>query len=134
VFDADAIEFARSCYLRLCAGAPLEAAVHAGRIAVRLRQARGQSWSVPVVFSRMSASPPAEQHPPVARVEKDVTGAFHDVTARYMEVAARSHAPAATGAVDQSTERVHVGVTARNVTVDTFVIGIDPQRDEGGRR
>lgn len=73
VHDRKAVAFAGTVYTGLRAGASLETAVHIARIAARLDPGQRESWTIPIVFSRMAAQPaaarpperePAAQHPP----------------------------------------------------------------------
>lgn len=68
MFDTSAIEFARVFYESLRAGASIEAAAHAARLAIATSLAHETSWTIPAVFTRMTGGviAPPEREPAAA--------------------------------------------------------------------
>jgi hypothetical protein len=131
--DRAAIAFSGGVYARLRDGASLEAAVHAARIAVRLDRIHGESWTIPVVFSRVTAAAPAARREPGDRTAREpdnsVVGEFDEVKAENFDVAAvdRDFGASERPLEGSSHARLHV----HNVESKNFSFSADRRRGPG---
>ncbi len=130
--DSQAITFARTVYTRLRDGATLEAAVHTARIAMRLGQSHGESWRIPVVFSRMAAGHAAENHGSVERSQYVVRTRVPELLGTNIEIAGLVGAPA--GPVSAGAEDARADVVVdKQIKGETVTIAGRIDRGPGDR-
>jgi hypothetical protein len=131
--DRVAVTFANSVYTRLRDGATLEAAVHAARIAMRLDPINGESWTIPVVFSRMTqgqaTARPAPERPTVTDNPVNhsaLASPSYDIKAKFGIMRVKNLAVGHHGRdapVGGSAEQVRIDFDAGETEADNVTIG-----------